>query len=127
MPALALALRHTYIRCPDGRLVVRPTHGDGHEALQLDGDGLALMRDETQIGVRAAGDVLVEFRLELRPSVFEHSIAISRRSGLWVGDIEGASGVDLAAPPGNYVITGWFAQGDAPVVGHIILGIRATA
>lgn len=125
MPTLAIPLKLAWITCPEGRLVVRPTWADGHEALALNSDGLALTRDEIQIGV-GAGNVLVQFRDVVRPPVFEHSMTIHERGGLWIGDIEGTSGVELATTIGRYSVTGWFDLMTAPNTGLVNLGIRAT-
>lgn len=124
MPRLAIPLTLAWITCSQGRLVVRPTWGDGQEALALNSDGLALLGGEIQIGV-GAGNVLVQFRDVVRPPVFEHTLTILDRGGLWIGDIEGTSGVELAAAIGPYSVTGWFDQVSAPNIMLVNLGICA--
>lgn len=84
-----------------------------------------LLNDEVQIGVGSQGSVIVKLRDEVKPSVFERELTVTGRSGLWIGSIDAANGgVDLAAPPGRYLLTGWFHQEDAPDNLFMLLGVR---
>jgi hypothetical protein len=125
MPQIDIPLRRTLVACPKGRLVVRPPQSDGNDPLPLDDDNVAELNDEVQIGVGSNGGVLVTFRDRVTPAVFERVIVVRDKSGLWIGDIDGMSGVDLAAPPGRYVLTGWFDQADGSRTRHVILGLSA--
>lgn len=125
MPNIDIPVRKFWLRCPEGRLVVRPSQADGNEPLSLDDDNAVLVNDEVQIGVRSQGAVLVTLRDEVKPCVFEREINVRGSAGLWIGSIEGVDGgVDLAATPGRYRVTGWFHQDDAPHGRLLVLGVR---
>ena len=131
MPQLHIPVRHIWVRCPEGRLVVRPHQAEGSDdPLPLDDDNARHVADEVQIGVWGEGFIVVDLRDEVKPAVFQRTIEVREKAELWIGsslgsdEAEGPSGIMLAAPMGRYILSGWFDQIRGGPVTHLVLGLR---